>query len=229
MGFNTKNTEIPEGSGKVYKGINGGAHVLTIMDIDIFKASTGNKVINLQVEDTNKVEEGYTYKGLLGEHTAAHNFTTLAMGSWFAEELTTKSQEEIQRNLASLANGTGTREQVDAVTADTVEDYVLKVLQIIKGKPFCTIIQEREYLNSNNEVKTGKNIKTMKAGENYIVLAKPYPEYKVVNNVITNDTGSWTMAFMPEFDVKKIATPDADPNTGITTAPTNAINDPLPF
>jgi len=223
MGFGTKDAVIPEGSGKVYKGINGGAHVVAIMDIEVFIAASGSKIVNLLVEDNNPVEEGYEYEGLLGKHTATHNYASLAMGSWF-KEVDDSVKVAISKDFASIANATGTRAQVDLISADTIDEYLQKILPMLKGKYFCTIVQEREYL-SDGKVKTTKNIKAMKADDTYITLAKPYPEYKVENNVITN--GSWTMDFNPLYDIKKVAKPDSEtppPND----APPPSLND-LPF
>lgn len=245
----TKNVEVKESNGG--KGIGYGIGQYKIMDFTIFTSErTGKIKIDFLIEDNNPVEDGYEYEGVFGKVKAANKTAKVAfegpfiaasgaqcLGSW-VDPTYDKLHDKMGKDFAVLAEATDTREAMDAISANSVLDFLTKAISVIKGKYFYGIITAEEQLSQDGEKvylnRTFKNYANKDKATGMfdaVMIVKPVEGSEVTNEgqvqVLTNDNK--TIKFDPNntWDFKPLAKPDADPVTGTTGKPNPT--DDLPF
>lgn len=104
-------------------------------------------------------------------------------------------------------------------------------VKLLSNKYAYFIVKAEEYLGKENKVGLNRSFKAWKRDAGLIIFSadSTVTVDKNIHKIVSPEGRDYTWDKSNAYDYKPIATPDADPNTGITTAPTNAINDPLPF
>lgn len=235
MKFNTKDVVVP-GAG-VSKAISYGILKLKLMDLVLTPSANGSGNTKLQflVEDDNPVEEGYEYEGVLfGKKTAQNKTGRIQYEVPFKLE-----EDEIKRNsllatLADLANKINCREEFDALgdkDYQTFESYLKDAIKVVGNKYAYFVVKAEEYLGKENKVGLNRSFKAWKRDAGLIIFSADSTVTVTgnIHKIVSPEGREYTWDKSNMYDYKPIATPDKDPATGITTAATNAINDPLPF
>lgn len=235
MKFNTKDVIVP-GTG-VSKAISYGILKLKLMDIVLTPSANGSGNTKLQflVEDDNPVEEGYEYEGVLfGKRTAKNKSGRIQYEVPFKLEEDNTKINSLLATFADLANKTNCREEFDALgdkDYQKFEDYLKDAVKVLSNKYAYFVVKAEEYLGKENKVGLNRSFKAWKRDAGLIIFSadSTVTVDKNIHKIVSPEGRDYTWDKSNAYDYKPIATPDADPNTGITTAPTNAINDSLPF
>lgn len=140
--FNTKDVKTTNNN-TLGKYLSWGISEVKINKITPRKASTGNYQLQFEVETPPVTTEGFTpaegYTGQVG--TVSTSYINKP-----------EAEATVAALIADLANELGVREQVDAITSESYEEYCEKLTQVVSGKYLYLAINGKEYVNNN----TGK-------------------------------------------------------------------------
>lgn len=136
MGFNTSGQEVKQGGGS--KGFNPGVVYAHVFDTVIRTASTGKK--QLQIILAGPAIEGFEGWDIdkndasKGKHKG---LSSMVNGSIYVDESvynnTDLNANPILNKLVTIADETGVRDRLDAITANSLEEWVIKATQVVKG------------------------------------------------------------------------------------------------
>ena len=141
----------------------------------------------------------------------------------------TVTTDIILKSLASLADKTGCREQLDAVEADNFEDYLKKALKVVGNRYAYFLVKAEEYISqSTGKVGINRSFKTWGKESPWIIFAVEGSEVTVTGSIHTlTDVNGKVVTWDKNnvYDYKPIVKPDAEIQEEITADPTNN----LPF
>lgn len=230
--FSTKEVVVEE-KGNGGKGFSYGIAEMKITDYKITEAQSGKVRVTFFIETSDEVEDGYEYEGVFGKHVAQGKTAKVAleaplmcndgierMNKW-AEPTNAKFVDKVLKDFAVLSNVTNTREQVDAISASTVSDFINKAVSIIKDKFFYGVVKAEE-VNSQDGEKTflertfkcyvQKDGDTIKSA-NMIVQPVEGSELSINGKVQTLTNDGKTIIFDGDnrWDYSPLETPDKNP------------------
>ena len=227
MSFGTKNVQVEE---RKSLGIAYGILKLKLMDFAFKTAQSGKKQLEFFVEDDTPVgEDGYTYTGVFGERKAQNRSGRVAASIYFDIENDSATTDVILKSLASLADKTGCREQLDIVEADSFEDYLKKALKVIGNKYAYFMVKAEEYIsNTTGKVGINRSFKTWGKESPWIIFAVEGSEVVVTGGIHTLTDANGKVVTWDKnnvYDYKPVVKPDAEVQQEIVSDPTNN----LPF
>lgn len=232
MNFGTKDVQVSQ---QKSLGISYGILKLKLMDFTVKTAQSGKKQFTFLVEDDNPVgEDGFDYEGLTWGKRKATNKSGRIDATIYID---TTNAEDIKKfvinfvvALADKLNCRAELAALDEVDFNSLEDYLKAAMKVIGNKYAYFPIKAEEY-KYNDKIGINRLFKYWGKDKPLTVFSADSTVVKEGNifKLTTPEGTEYTWDKSNAYDYKPIATPDADPNTGITTAPTNAINDPLPF
>ncbi len=146
--FNTKEVTTKQTTNSLNKYLSWGISEVKINKIVAHKAKTGNYQLKFEVETPPVTTEGFVpAEGYFGQ-----------VGTVSTQYINKPEVEsKVASLIADLANELGVREEVDAITSETYEEYCDKLTQIVSGKYLYLSINGREYVNDNTG-KKGTNL-----------------------------------------------------------------------
>ena len=234
MSFGTKNVVVEE---KKSLGISYGILKLKLMDF-AFKASTKSpekKQLEFFVEDDTPVgEDGYEYEGVFGKRKAQNKSGRIAATIYFDPSNDTATTGTLLKSLATLADKTNCRAELDAVETDTFEDYLKKAFKVVGNKYAYFAIRAEEYISqSSGKVGINRSFKTWGKESPWIIFPVDGSTVTKEGNkqtLTSADGKTFTWDKDNQYDYKPFVKPDADPLpidvSGTSTAPN--LNE-LPF
>ena len=157
--FGTKSHDGESSKGGNSPFINYGNHVLMINSFEVRKASTGSEQVRINFEGAPVEEAGFEAHE---DSTNGGKIGRVNFSSWLANE---NQVEEFNTNMAILTNKLGVKEEVDAIEADDLQDYLDKITPLVKGKQAHWLICAEEYLDDKGDTpKTKYSLKTARYG-----------------------------------------------------------------
>lgn len=219
MSFGTKNVVVEE---RKSLGIAYGILKLKLVDFTLTPSANGSGNHSLQfiVEDDIPVgEDGYENEGIIyGKRKASNKSGRVQFEVPFNITEDAIKIGSLQDSLADLGNKTGCREELDAIVADTLEDYLKKVLKVIGNKYAYFVVKADEYINKN----TGKagirrTFKSWKRDANLIIFAEDSTVIKEgdTQTITSKDGKTYTWDKNNQYDYKPFVKPDAEIQEGI--------------
>lgn len=213
MSFGTKNVTVEE---RKSLGISYGILKLKLVDFTLTPSSNGSGNHSLQFiveEDAPVGDDGYEYEGLIyGKRKAQNKSGRIQFEVPFnitSDEVKLKS---LQDSLADFGNKTGCREELDAITADTLEDYLKKILKTLNNKYVYFVIKAEEYINNSGKVSLKRTFKAWKKDANLIIFSADSVVTKEGNKqTLTSPDGkTFTWDKDNQYDYKPFVKPDAE-------------------
>lgn len=189
--FNTRGVDTTE-RGSISQFIGPGVQIMMITGLDVKEASTGKKQFSFNLE-TSKIEEpGFEphEDSKVGGKIGRVGFTI------YMDDTNDSQVEELIKNVGIIADKLNVRDKVDAVEATSSENYLKAVLPLLRGKSAWWAITGEEYLNKENKVRVSLGLRrygfiaSIEEGESHL---RPYDKDN-------------------QYDYKRIAIPDNDPN-----------------
>lgn len=127
-----------------------GRYTVKINEITSRKSAAGTSTqVSFKVETPPITQQGW--EGADGAAGQVGTVNTIYMK-------TPEQVNEFVGQLALLADKLGVREKVDAINADTVEDYIAKVAPLISGEYFWGRIVGEQYMKNDGSGKTGTRL-----------------------------------------------------------------------
>lgn len=211
--YGTKNVTVEE---KKSLGISYGILKLKIMDFNLKKAtSSDKKMLEFLVEDDNPVgEDGYEYEGVFGKRKAQNRQGRVAASIYIDIDKDTAATNIVLKSLASLAEKTNSRTELDAVSGNDFLEYLTKAIKTVGNKYVYLVVKAEEYINKTTG-KVGIN-RTLKSwGKDAPLIIFPVEGSIVVKNgntqtITTADGKTYTWDKSNTYDYKPVATPDAE-------------------
>jgi hypothetical protein len=245
--ISTKEVVIEE-KGNGGKGFSYGIAKMKITDYVIIQSQSGKIKVDFFIETDDEVEDGYEYEGTFGKHVAKGKTARIAMESplmcndgkermnnW-AEPTNPKFVDKVLKDFAVIANAVGVREQVDAIQASLISDFIGKAVAIVKDKYFYPVIKAEEQLSQDGQ-KTylHRTFKSYVQKDGDIVKSANMIAQPVEGSELTLDgkvqvllNNGKEIRFDPDnvWDYKPLAKPDTNPSIS-NPAPT--VGSELPF
>lgn len=236
MNFGTKNVTVEE---RKSLGISYGILKLKLSDFTLTPSANGSGNHSLQFiveEDAPVGEDGYEYEGLIyGKKKAANKSGRIQFEVPFNITSNETKLKSLQDSLADLGNKTGCRQELDFITADTLEEYLKKVLKVLDNKYAYFVIKAEEYINNTGKISLRRTFKAWKKDANLII----FPANSVVTKegntqkIVTPEGKEYTWDKNNVYDYKPAVKPDPDTepveNPLSFGEPTKPIGSDLPF
>lgn len=151
MNYGTGNVEVPKLGGSSWIGY--GLMKLCIKDVIIKLSSSTGKIQTqfiIETEPNEKVKP-VEVEGLLnGKFSTTGKVGIIPLVDFYYLEDDTKNVGECLRDFAIISAEIGVREQMDAIDADTWEDYVKQATTLIKDTWIWVSIRAKEDVNPNS-------------------------------------------------------------------------------
>tara|TARA_R110002020_G_scaffold85441_3_gene210909 strand:+ start:2594 stop:3205 length:612 start_codon:yes stop_codon:yes gene_type:complete len=148
MKFGTKNIQAP--SNRVSPYISWGKSECKINDILIQEAKTGAKRVTFALETRPCTEDGFT---AADNATSNGKVGTVTFMGWMNSEKPSYATrvEVLNRKINQLAVILDKGTEVDAIEADSLEDYVMKLKPVLCGKFAHYVIAAEEYAGQDKD------------------------------------------------------------------------------
>ena len=129
MQFGTKNVNNEV---KVSPYISWGKNELRITKLEIKTASTGSKRVDVSFESQTVTSPGFTPAE---EATAGGKIGRAALSGWLKSDSPyyDKSVETLNRKIGDIADALGKRDQINAIEANNLEEYITKLNTVLVG------------------------------------------------------------------------------------------------
>ena len=193
--FSTRGVESLEEKKSIAKFLSYGVQEAAIIGYELKTAQSGKQQVMLLMESPKVTEDGFEpdpsakFGGKVGRVQAS---------IYFGPDDKARVDEFVQF-VATIAKKLGVNEQVDAIESSNLEDYLNKLMPIIRGKYAWWGIAAEEYVNKENQVRYSlkfrrygfvASLDEMKANPEHI---KPFDKNSI-------------------YDYKPVAVPSADPD-----------------
>jgi len=198
-GFSTKGVVIATGGNGGSKYLSYGVQEAAIVGFELKKSSKSDKqLVVLLIESPKVVDAGFEpdEKAKFGGRVGRVNFSI-----YFGKEDKTQMDQFIS-DIALIAKKLDVSEKVDAIEADNVEDYLNKLMPIIRGKFATWALTAEEYVY----VKDGQDKIGYSLGKRRYGFIASNEEMKAnPDHIKPFDKGN-------KYDYKPVALPSADPD-----------------
>jgi len=144
--FGTKDVKLHSTS----KYLGWGVQELKITSFGVRQASTGSQSVTLNVEGRPVDEEGWE-----GEDGAAGQVGRVQLGSWLKTE---SQQKEFNENITRIATALGVLDEVNAIEAADLEEYIAAVTPHLCNKWMRMKVVVKEYRKGDGNI--GKTLHT---------------------------------------------------------------------
>lgn len=196
MNFSTKGKDTSERSG-VSQFLTYGVQMAAITGLTTREASTGKKMYSLNLEGPKVTENGFEAHedAKMGGKVGRVQFTIYVDGN------NQDQNNEIITNIGIIADKLGVREKVDAVEATSLDEYLTKVLPLIRGKYAHWAITGEEYEKADGKIGIILKLRrygfvaSMEEGEEHL---RPFDKTNL-------------------YDYKAVAAPSKDPDVDAIT------------
>ena len=197
--FNTRGVVVVDGGNGGHKYLSYGVQEAAIVGFELKESSKSNKKqVVLLLESPKVVDAGFEpdEKAKFGGRVGRLNFSI-----YFNND--DKSQmEQFVSDIALIAKKLGVSEQVDAISSDNVEDYLNKLMPIVRGKFAWWAITAEEYIyNKDGQDKIG-----------YSLGKRRYGFIASLEDVKTNPNHIKPFDKTNKYDYKPVALPSVDPD-----------------
>jgi len=199
MSFSTRGVEIPEEK-KVggFQYLTYGVQKAAIVGYELKTAQSGKQMVVLLMESPKVSDAGFEphADAKFGGRIGKVNFTI------YFDKTSKDQMDQFISNVALIAKKLGVTEKVDAIDSDSLEDYLNKLMPVIRGKFAVWAITGQEYLyNKDGKNKIGTSLGLRRYG-----FVATLDEMEADPNHIKPFNKD------DKYDFKPVALPSADPD-----------------
>ncbi len=193
--FSTKNVVVEEEKKSVSKFLSYGVQEAAIIGYELKTAQSGKQQVILLMESPKVQDAGFEpdpsakFGGKVGRVQAT---------IYFGPEDKARVDEFIQF-VAIIAKKLGVTEKVDAIESSNLEDYLNKLMPLIRGKYAWWGIAAEEYINKDNQVR-------------YSLKFRRYGFMASLDEMKANPEHIKPFDKTSPYDYKAVAVPSADPD-----------------
>ena len=141
--FNTTTIDTTKKQYPTNKYLSPGHYEVKVNSITPYKAGSGSYQLRFELETPAVTTEGFVPAD--GHTGQVGTVRTVYISN-------PEMEQQVGTLIASLADVTGTRDQVDSIKTETYEEYATALQQIVKDKYFMVSISGKKYVNGS----TGK-------------------------------------------------------------------------
>lgn len=201
MSFNTKGVPVVE-SGSIGKYLSYGVQEAAIVGFNLKTAQSGKQQVVLLMEGPKVLDAGFEpdETAKFGGKVGRVNFTI------YFDKSNEDQMGQFLSNVALIAKKLDVTEKVDAINSDDLEDYLNKLMPVIRGKFAVWAINAEEYQKKDSE----------KIG--YSLGLRRYGFIASLDEVAANPLHLKAFDKANKYDYKPLAVPSADPDTSSSVA-----------
>ena len=194
--FTTSGVVVEEKKSSGSKYLSYGIQKAAIVGYEVKAASTGKQMVTLLMESPKVTDPGFepdpTAK--FGGKVGRVGFTI-----YFSPD-DTKQMEQFLGNVAIIAKKFDVSEKVNAISSDTIDDYMSKLIPIIRGKFAYWAITAQEYQKKDSD----------KVG--YTLGLRRFGFIATLDEMEANPSHLKPFDMSNPFDYKALAIPSKDPD-----------------
>lgn len=194
--FSTKGVQIVSGGNGGSKYLSYGIQKAAVVGYELKLSQSGKQMVVLLMESPKVAETGFEphEDSKFGGRIGKVNFTI-----YFGPDDKTQMDQFIS-NVALIAKKLDVTEKVDTIESDNLEDYLNKLLPIIRGKFAYWAITAQEYQKKDSD----------KVG--YTLGLRRFGFIATVDEMEANPNHLKPFDMSNPFDYKALATPSKDPD-----------------
>lgn len=198
MNFNTRGVAIEEKNVGGFQYLTYGVQKAAIVGYELKTAQSGKQMVVLLMESPKVVDAGFEphTDAKFGGRIGKVNFTI------YFDKSNKDQMDQFIINIALIAKKLEVSDKVDAIEADNLEEYLNKLMPVIRGKFAVWAITGEEYVyNKDGKDKVGVSLKLRRYGF-IATLAEMEANPNHIKPFNKDD----------KYDYKPVALPSVDPD-----------------
>lgn len=198
MSISTRGVEVKDGGNGGSKYLSYGVQKAAITGFELKTAQSGKQQVVLHMESPKVLEAGFEADetAKFGGKIGRINFTI------YFDKTNKEQIDQFVSNVALIAKKLGVSEAVDAINSEDIEDYMNKLIPVVKGKFAWWGITAQEYQKKDSD----------KVG--YSLGLRRYGFIASLDEMEANPEHIKPFDKNSVYDYKALAKPSKDPDAG---------------